>query len=140
MLPFGSVSNCCREQETTVQLMRGFVRVRFWAKDCQDAFLKILRTSSPTARDKKASCRNTSVHAVFLDASKAFNRVLHMKLFKKLIQRKLPLPVCFVRLLKHWYKEETMQLNGTSIFLSRFVCLMELDKGEYRVHTSLVFI
>ena len=27
----------------------------------------------------------SSVHAVFLDASKAFDRVLHMKLFEKLI-------------------------------------------------------
>jgi len=43
------------------------------------------------------------VHAVFLDASKAFDRALHMKLFEKLIQRKAPM--CFVRLLKHWYKE-----------------------------------
>ena len=29
----------------------------------------------------------SSLHAVFLDASKAFDRVLHMKLFEKLIQR-----------------------------------------------------
>ena len=48
----------------------------------------------------------SSVHAVFLDASKAFDRVLHMKLFEKLIQRKVPMS--FVRLLKHWYKEQTM--------------------------------
>ena len=48
----------------------------------------------------------SSVHTVFLDASKAFDRVLHMKLFEKLIQRKVPM--CFVRLLKHWYKEQTM--------------------------------
>ena len=41
----------------------------------------------------------SSVHAVFLDASKAFDRVLHMKLFEKLIQRKVPM--CSVRLLKH---------------------------------------
>ena len=42
----------------------------------------------------------SSVHALFLDASKAFDRVQHMKLFEKLIQRKVPM--CFVRLLKHW--------------------------------------
>ena len=48
----------------------------------------------------------SSVHAMFLDASKAFDRVLHMKLFEKLIQRKVP--ICFVRLLKHWYKEQKM--------------------------------
>jgi len=38
----------------------------------------------------------------FLDASKAFDRVLNMKLFEKLIQRKVSR--CFVGLLKHWYK------------------------------------
>ena len=32
----------------------------------------------------------SSVHAVFLDASKAFDRVLHMKLFEKFIHRKVP--------------------------------------------------
>jgi len=37
----------------------------------------------------------SSVHAVFLDASKAFDQALHMKLFEKLIQRKVPM--CFVQ-------------------------------------------
>ena len=32
-----------------------------------------------------------------------------MTLFEKLIQRKVPM--CFVHLLKHWYKEETMQIK-----------------------------
>jgi len=45
----------------------------------------------------------------FLDASKAFDRVLYMKLFGKLIQRYVPM--CFVRLLKHWYNEQTMQIK-----------------------------
>ena len=45
----------------------------------------------------------SSVRAVFFDASKALDRVLHMNLFEKLIQRKVP--ICFVRLLKHWYKK-----------------------------------
>jgi len=67
---------------------------------------------------------------MFLDASKAFDRVLHMKLFEKLIQRKVRM--YFVRLLKHWYKEQTMQIKWAVIFLNRFMCLiMELDKGEY---------
>jgi len=51
----------------------------------------------------------SSVHAVFLDASKAFDLVLHMKLFEKLIQRKVPM--CFVRLLKHWFKEQMMHIK-----------------------------
>ena len=69
------------------------------------------------------------MHAVFLDASKAFDRVLHMKLFEKLIQRKVPM--YFLRLLKHWYKEQTMQTKWAGISLNRFMCLMGLDKGEY---------
>jgi len=60
----------------------------------------------------------SSVHAVFLDASKAFDRVLHMKLFEKLIQRKVSM--CFVRLLKHWYKEQTMQIKWGKHFSEPF--------------------
>ena len=60
----------------------------------------------------------SSVHTVFLDASKAFDRVLHMKLFEKLIQRKVPM--CFVRLLKHWYKEQTIQIKWGKHFSGPF--------------------
>jgi len=60
----------------------------------------------------------SSVHAVFLDASKTFDRVLRMKLFEKLIQRKVPM--CFVRLLKHWYKEQTMQIKWGKHFSEPF--------------------
>jgi len=55
------------------------------------------------------------VNAVFLYASKAFDRVLHMNLFDKLLQRKVP--TCFVRLLKHWYNEE----NDANIMGQAFV-------------------
>jgi len=58
------------------------------------------------------------VHAVLLDASKSFDRVLHMKLFEKLIQRKVPM--CFVRLLKHRYKEQTMQIKWGKHFSEPF--------------------
>ena len=60
----------------------------------------------------------SSVRAVFLDALKAFDQVLHMKLFEKLIQRKVPM--CFVRLLKHWYKEQTMQIKWGKHFSESF--------------------
>ena len=58
------------------------------------------------------------MHAVFLDASKAFDRVLHMKLFAKIIQRKVPMSL--VRLLKHWYKEQTMQIKWGKHFSELF--------------------
>ena len=58
------------------------------------------------------------MRAVFLDASKAFGRVLHMKLDEKLIQRKVPM--CFVRPLKHWYKELTMKIKWGTHFSEPF--------------------
>ena len=60
----------------------------------------------------------SSVHAVFLDASKSFDRVLHMDLFEKQIQRKVPM--CFVRLLKHWYKEQKRQIKWGKHFSEPF--------------------
>ena len=60
----------------------------------------------------------SSVHAVFIDASKVLNRVQHMKLFEKLIQRKVPM--CFVRPLKHWYKEQTMHIKWDKHFSEPF--------------------
>ena len=42
----------------------------------------------------------------FLDASKAFDRVVHWSLFKKLIDRNVPLVV--VRILVHWHRQQTL--------------------------------
>ena len=62
------------------------------------------------------------VHAVFLDASKAFDRVHHTPLFEKLIRRGVPM--CFVRLLKHWYSDQTMRIKWGSHLSDPFhVCL-----------------
>jgi len=59
----------------------------------------------------------SSVHATFLNASNAFDRVglQHMKLFEKLIQRKVPM--CFVRLLK-----QMMQIK-LGKHLSELLCI-----------------
>jgi len=58
------------------------------------------------------------VHAVFLDASKAFDRVLHMKLFEKLIQKRCQCVLC-----AHWNiwnKEQTMQIKWGTHFSEPF--------------------
>ena len=46
------------------------------------------------------------VYTCFLDASKGFDRVEHWSLFKKLIDRNVPLVV--VRILVHWYRQQTL--------------------------------
>ena len=71
----------------------------------------------------------SSVHAVVLDASKAFDRVLHMKIFEKLIQRKVPM--CFVHLLNHWYQEQTMQIKWGKDFSELFHVSNGVRQGEY---------
>jgi len=70
--------------------------------------------------------RGSSVDAVFSAGSKAFDRVLHMKLFEKLIQRKVPM--CFVRVLKRRYKEQTMQIKCGKHFSELFY----VTNGQWR--------
>ena len=48
------------------------------------------------------------VYTCFLDASKAFDRVEHWSLFKKLIDRNANVPLVVVRLLVHWYRQQTL--------------------------------
>ncbi len=52
--------------------------------------------------------KNSSVFMCFLDASKAFDRVNHGKLFKKLSEG---VPKYIVRILSYWYAHQTMQVK-----------------------------
>ena len=46
---------------------------------------------------------------LFLDASKAFDKINHFKIFQKLLDRKTPKAV--VRLLLFWYSKRTVCVN-----------------------------
>ena len=48
--------------------------------------------------------------------------------------------MCFVRLLKHWYKEQTMQIKWGKHFSEPFRVSDGVRQGEYRVPTCLLFI
>ena len=50
--------------------------------------------------------RNTTVFVTFVDASKAFDRIDHWLLFKKLISKDVPLFI--IRLLIYWYSYQQM--------------------------------
>jgi len=53
--------------------------------------------------------KDTLVFSAFLDASKAFDRTNHNLLFAKLIKRNVPM--CTVRLLLSWYRQQTMHVK-----------------------------
>ena len=91
------------------------------------------------------------VYTCFLDASKAFDRVEHWSLFKKLIDRNVPLVV--VRLLVHWYLQQTLCVkwgrNTSSFFtvtngvrqggiLSPFLFTLYVDDTSHRLNNSKV--
>ena len=64
---------------------------------------------------------------MFMDASKAFDRVDHSVLFEKLLSRNLPPAV--VRLLLLWYTNRV--LPGALVPLRSFLSLMVCAKVEF---------
>ena len=64
--------------------------------------------------------KSTSVFVTFLDASKAFDKINHWTLFRKLIDRHVPLYL--VKILLFWYHHQTMCVRwGNSISSHFFV-------------------
>ena len=53
--------------------------------------------------------KDTPVFSAFSDASKAFDRTNHNLLFAKLIKRNVP--ICLVRQLLGWYRQQTMKVE-----------------------------
>jgi len=95
--------------------------------------------------------KHTPVFSAFLDASKAFDRTNHNLLFAKLIKRNVPM--CIVRLLLNWYRQQTMPVKwGTNYsfaftvtngvrqggFLSPYVFAVYLDELSIQLGSAKV--
>ena len=68
-------------------------------------------------------CLNGSMFMGFLDASKAFDRIRHSTLFKKLIDRQVPSYI--VRIMIYWYTNQTMFVCWSGILSKGF----QVSKG-----------
>ena len=71
--------------------------------------------------------KDTPVFSAFLDASKAFDRTNHNLLFAKLI--KCNVPMCIVRLLLSWYRQQTMQVKWGTNYSSPFTVTNGVRQG-----------
>ena len=57
---------------------------------------------------------DTPLYAIFLDSSKAFDRVCHYILFQKLIEKQVPL--ILVRFIMYWYKNQMITIKWNNVF------------------------
>ena len=62
--------------------------------------------------------RSTSVYVAFLDASKAFDKISHWTLFRKLIDRCVPLYL--VMILCYWYQKQEMTVRWGACISNSF--------------------
>ena len=74
--------------------------------------------------NSKGSC----VYTCFLDASKAFDRVCHTKLFRKLSDRGIPRYL--LRILIFWYTNQTMQIRWGSKISDKFCTTNGVRQGS----------
>nr|XP_027209908.1 uncharacterized protein LOC113803337 [Penaeus vannamei] len=72
--------------------------------------------------------RNTQVYACFLDMSKAFDRVSHAILFRKLLERGVPKYI--VPLLRVWYRSQRMSVKWGSSTSSSFTVTCGVKQGS----------
>ena len=84
--------------------------------------------------------QDTSVHMCFLDAKKAFDRVNHRMLAKKLLDRNVPLNI--VKLFVFWYREQKFMVQWGNSLSMTFRCSNGIRQGKqlypllYKVYTD----
>ena len=73
------------------------------------------------------SNQDTAVYRCFLDTKKAFDRVNHWTLAKKLLDRNVPLNI--VQLFIFWYREQEFMVQCGNSLSMTFRCLNGIRQG-----------
>ena len=73
-------------------------------------------------------CKDSYVHCAFLDASKAFDRVNHRKLFEKLSEKGVPLYL--LSLLRSWYSNQCMYIKWNNFVSEKFEITNGVRQGS----------
>jgi len=73
--------------------------------------------------------QSSKVYCAFLDATKAFDKVLHNGIYKKLLDRGAP--VTFVRLLQNWYGNLQCQVKWNNILGQSFDVMCGVRQGAF---------
>jgi len=76
---------------------------------------------------KYFSTRGSYVHIACLDASKAFDRVSHSRLIRKMQDRGFP--ECFVQLISNWYSKLSSVVRWNGIYSTAFKVLAGVCQG-----------
>ena len=71
--------------------------------------------------------KSRSVHVCFIDASKAFNRINHYKLFGKML--KCGIPIFVVKLIMYWYSQQSFHVKWDNFFSASFHMSNDVRQG-----------
>ena len=82
---------------------------------------------------KHGSC----MYVAFLDASKAFDRVNHTKLFSKLLR--LGVPTWVIKVLVQWYCNQSICVRWGSVFSDFFLVNNGVRQGVFFPHYCLMY-
>ena len=85
---------------------------------------------------KYYNLHNSHVYTCLLDASKAYDRVNHWTLFRKLLNRSIH--ILIVRMLMYWYTKQELCIRWGAE-MSPYFTIMEYDKEEYCLHRYLLY-